>query len=687
MRNASARLAAPLGVLVLFACGGSDGGTEPAPTPIIVTITPARDTITAGTTATFQATVSGAQNGAVTWSLPDGVAAGAISAAGLYSAGPISGTYRIVATSAQNGTSADTSRAQVVAAPSAVVTAPDSAYAGIGTIVASVPSQSGMTYVWTVTGGVITTGQNTASVSLTSNNPGTVVISCVVTNLAGSAATGSDSIVVQPAPPPPTITSWTATPAAVTEGQGASLTAVFADGTGVVDNGIGSVTSGVPVVIGAITSSTTYTLTVTGFQGQTATGAATVPAFPAPQIDHFDFVGRVAPVGGSGLLSFTYYHRPGTVASIDGGVGVLDGADLSTLAYATPPLAGTTLFTATVRNGADSAVTDTATVIAVTPAPGTSTLTGSLNKPRTAHLAVTLDDGRVLVLGGDSAGSAIQLAELFDPATGTFTTLAEPWGPVAAFRLGNGSVLVLGGASNNSTALFDPATDAFTATSSMPASGDLSLSALLSDGRVLVAAGYVYNPTTDSWATTGSPIGLNPLTILIPLLDGRALGIRASDGTAEVWDPATGQFAATGSMTVPRILGSFTRLADGRVLAVGGSGSTAMPSAEVYSPATGTFSLTGPLALGRFDQEAILRSDGTILILGGQTGETAEIPFGEVYSPSTATFTPLVGTFAIPRGGDVPALLLDGSVLVMGGVQAKNFTPQPPYVPQAELLQ
>ena len=687
MRVALVRLASPLTLFLLFACGGSDGGTGPAPVQVAVTVTPARDTVTTGAALAFHAVVSGTSNGAVSWTLPEGATAGTISPAGLYSAGSTPGTYRIVATSAQNGTSADTSRAQVVAAPSALVTAPDSAYAGVGTMVASVPSQSGMTYSWTVTGGIITTGQNAASVTLTSANPATVVVRCTVTNLADSSVTGSDSILVRPAPPPPSITSWTATPAAVTEGQGTGLTAVFSNGTGMVDKGVGAVTSGVPVMIAALASSTTYTLTVTGFQGQTASAAATVSAFPPPQIEHFDFVGRVAPIGGSGLLSFDYYHRPGTTASIDGGIGTLDNADLSTLVYPTPPLTGTTLFTATVRNGADSAVTDTATVIAVTPAPGTFAVTGLLNEPRTSHLAVTLDDGRVLILGGDSAGFPIQVAELFNPATGSFTTLAQPWGPVAAFRLGSGSVLVLGGPTDNSTALFDPVTGVFTAKASMPMSGDMSLSALLTDGRVLVAAGYLYNPATDSWATTGSPVGLNPLAVLIPLLDGRALGIRASDGTAEVWSPATGQFVATGGMAVARILGTFTRLADGRVLAAGGIDNGAMGTAELYSPGSGTFSSTGPLALGRFRQTAVLRNDGTVVILGGGTALTAEIPFGEVYNPSTATFTPLVGTFAIPRGGDVPVLLLDGRVLITGGVQAKNFTPQLPYVPQAELFQ
>lgn len=699
MRIVLVRLAAPTVLFMLSACGGSDGGTGPAPTPIIVNVTPARDTLTVGTAITFHAAVTGTQNSAVTWSLPDGASSGAITSGGAYTAGSSPGTYRIVATSTQNGTSTDTSRAQVVAAPSALVTAPDSAYAGVGTIVASVPSQAGMSYSWTVTGGVITTGQTSASVSLTSANPATVVVHCTVTNLADSAVTGSDSILVRPAPPPPSITSWTATPAAVTEGQGASLTAVFSDGTGVVDQGIGAVASGVPIATGVLPFTTTFQLTVTGFAGQTAVAQLAVELFKPPQIYYFDPKSRVAPIGGSGFLSLLYEHWPDAVATIDHGIG-----DVSHDFVSTTPLSGTTLFTLTVKNGADSVVTDTATIVAVTPAPGAFSLAASLVRPRTAHAAITLNDGRVLVVGGfDSMSQFVSTAELYDPGSGTFSaTGTAPWSPApsSVLAMADGTVLMVGGPTGTSTQSYDPATGAFSARADMPAGRFAPpAAALLQDGRVLVATNgnFLYNPVADTWSATGGLTTGMEVTWLITLLDGRVLALGNGDVRAEIYDPTTGVFASTGSMSNLHSGGTFTRLSDGRVLVAGGqlaaSGGPAPinPTVEVFDPSTGTFGAVGDMALARYGHSASLRTDGTVVILGGfAVGGpwSYPLPYGEIYDPSSGQFTPLLANFATPRMNGVSSVLQDGRILVTGGsVPPFTLTTPHPLPPQAELLQ
>jgi hypothetical protein len=48
---------------------------------------------------------------------------------------------------------------------------------------------------------------------------------------------------------------------------------------------------------------------------------------------------------------------------------------------------------------------------------GTFTATGDMTTARVGHTATLLLDGRVLIVGGDKTGTA----ELYDPATGTFT--------------------------------------------------------------------------------------------------------------------------------------------------------------------------------------------------------------------------------------------------------------------------
>lgn len=91
------------------------------------------------------------------------------------------------------------------------------------------------------------------------------------------------------------------------------------------------------------------------------------------------------------------------------------------------------------------------------PAIGTFTPTGSINDARDDHAAVLLLDGRVLALGGDGWGcsgnvcyftGSLSSAELYDPATGSFSRAGNMnqarTGPTATL-LQNGDVLITGG--------------------------------------------------------------------------------------------------------------------------------------------------------------------------------------------------------------------------------------------------
>ena len=82
------------------------------------------------------------------------------------------------------------------------------------------------------------------------------------------------------------------------------------------------------------------------------------------------------------------------------------------------------------------------------PASGTWTTTGSLANARYFHTATLLPNGKVLVAGGYSAGSYLASAELYDPASGTWTatgSLADARRFHTATLLPNGKVLVAGG--------------------------------------------------------------------------------------------------------------------------------------------------------------------------------------------------------------------------------------------------
>ncbi len=78
-------------------------------------------------------------------------------------------------------------------------------------------------------------------------------------------------------------------------------------------------------------------------------------------------------------------------------------------------------------------VFDAQPVVVFTPAfdPETGTFTvlpENLNTPRWDHTATLLPDGRILIAGGRDATGALASAELFDPATESFTSVTATIG-------------------------------------------------------------------------------------------------------------------------------------------------------------------------------------------------------------------------------------------------------------------
>jgi hypothetical protein len=117
-------------------------------------------------------------------------------------------------------------------------------------------------------------------------------------------------------------------------------------------------------------------------------------------------------------------------------------------------------------------VTDAGPAAQTCPAPPPAQNT--LNTGRSGHTSTLLLSGQVLVVGGqNSGGTALASAELYDPATCSFTNLAAALSTAraghTATRLSDGRVLIVGGTSTGAPAgaladaeIFDPATGAFT---------------------------------------------------------------------------------------------------------------------------------------------------------------------------------------------------------------------------------
>ena len=161
------------------------------------------------------------------------------------------------------------------------------------------------------------------------------------------------------------------------------------------------------------------------------------------------------------------------------------------------------------------------------PKTGRFTGTGPMTVARGSHTSTLLSDGRVLIGGGTDIGTrSLASAELYDSKTGTFTatrlmTAARTF--YEATLLADGRVLVTGGDPAGwgydgpflaSAEIYDPKTRTFVATGPMADRRTYHTATLLSDGRVLVTAGYG---------------DLGPLT------------------SAELYDPKSGAFSPAGS--------------------------------------------------------------------------------------------------------------------------------------------
>src|SRR5262249_48475009 len=233
------------------------------------------------------------------------------------------------------------------------------------------------------------------------------------------------------------------------------------------------------------------------------------------------------------------------------------------------------------------------------PATGKWTPTNDLNGIRANHTATLLPNGKVLVAGGEEAdfdGPIIRSAEIYDPATGRWTTtgsLSEVRAYHTATLLPNGNVLVAGGCCTfgfngqrtvntiNTAELYDPSTGSWSATGSLSTAHQDQSATLLPDGKVLLAAGFA----------TNMPLNFGFYTVL---------------NTTELYDPSTGSWSLTSSLNTERYGHTATLLSNGKVLVAGGSRKsgnvfTTLKGAELFDlsqPQSGTVTSVSAASYG-----------------------------------------------------------------------------------------
>jgi hypothetical protein len=298
------------------------------------------------------------------------------------------------------------------------------------------------------------------------------------------------------------------------------------------------------------------------------------------------------------------------------------------LTQTTDPKKGSVLVAGGTQWEADGNLTSLAGCEFLNPKPkdnNATTTAGDMRIARANHMAVELNDGQVLVAGGErwdrhnpklENPEFLKSSELYDPRSNVWTPTKKSLNKPRSY----GTAVLLTKGPNK--------------------------------GKVLVVGGI------DS-------VNLSDLkNIYSPAL-----------ASCELYNPADQSWKSAGSLKHPRVNHTLTVMDDGRVLAAGGQDQTGANAAvyrtyEIYNALDGNATWSCPydkdirkhLREGRSGHTATLLKDGTVLLTGNYTSE--------VYHPEKDTWTFTRDTLWYPRTHHTATRLDDenGTVLVAGGL-------------------
>jgi hypothetical protein len=283
---------------------------------------------------------------------------------------------------------------------------------------------------------------------------------------------------------------------------------------------------------------------------------------------------------------------------------------------------------------------------------GTFQPAGGMAVSRFWHTATLLNDGSVLMAGGETSSDITATCELYNPSTRRFAATGSMNVPRAlhtATLMPDGRVLIVGGitrdSGNNirpvaSAEIYNPSTGAFTATygqSGHPLARRTAT--LIDDGTVLLTGGNSGPPTQGTESLAGFPY-------------------------AETFDPATETFRPTADMAFGRTLHSATRLSNGAVLVCGGTDGKE-PSCETYVPATRNFVAGHDMVTSRRGHTAAPLGGDRVLLVGGAPDYNGNSVVAEIYD-ARANQTARTGDAVLARSVAV-AVTLRAGIFIIGG--------------------
>ena len=316
---------------------------------------------------------------------------------------------------------------------------------------------------------------------------------------------------------------------------------------------------------------------------------------------------------------------------------------------------------------------------------------GVMTRPRFEHAATLLQNGKVLIVGGNAEmppnepgvpfrPNGLVSAEIFDPETGVST----PTGNMTASRwddhgilLPDGRALIVSGILNIPIEKYDPHSGRFDSAANAPWSSGTTTATLLPNGEVFLTSSHqtgVFDPATGTFSATFRMYPNRVGHTATLLKDGRVLIVGGALfggnwllGQNLIYDPSTDAFLEAGNLQFDRRNHKAVLLQDGRVMIVGGYNADLdrVLTAEIYDPETNTFSAAGTSAMN--PMAALLLPSGRVFFIHYDNGNIS------IYDPDTQVFSPPTGHSIGPwRSGATVTLLDDGRVLIAGGLKTAD---------------
>ena len=440
-------------------------------------------------------------------------------------------------------------------------------------------------------------------------------------------------------PAAPVIASFSAVQSTVTSGTSTMLTAAFTGGTGVIDNGVGTVTSGTSITTGILAAATTFTLTVNG-DGGTITGTVTVAVAAAPQ----------TPV----------ITAPSTLMAGQGGY------------TASVPLQSGMTFNWTISGGTITAGSGNAQVVF------------------TANSAGTLQLGCQAVNGtGTSSGAgAVSIPVIQGPTIGTFqanpTTITAGQPSTLSWAVSGATSLSIdsgvGTVTGTSIGITPAGTTTYTLTATNTA-GSVTKTATITvipQGQKPVITSFTTSPATvaggQSCTLSWSVAWAASLSI-----DN---GIGAVTGSTVTVNPT-----ATTTYTLTAINANGTTTATAMVTFIA-AGQLPIITTFVATPANINSGQSSVLSWSVSDATALTLNNG----IGAVTGTTSSVSPTSTTTytltatnstgSSTATATVIVGNlmrFTLPGGVALDLVSIPAGTFTMGSVNTVDAGAQPPF--------